>query len=410
MDSRSLVLPVPSNLLSPIQTFRVTVLLVDDQPIVAEAVRHMLADQSDIVLHYCSDPGQAMALAASVKPTVILQDLVMPEFDGLLLVKYFKANPSTHDIPLVVLSSKEDPQVKAEAFSLGANDYIVKLPDRLELIARIRYHSSAYIRLLERNEAFQRLNDSQKILEKELAEAAAYVRSHLPNPLQNGIKTDWRFIPSTQLSGDSFGYHWLDQRYFAIYLLDVCGHGVGAALHSLSVMNAIKMRNLPGVDYHDPRAVLATLNTAFQMEQHNNMFFTIWYGVFDKENGQLRFSSGGHPPALLLRRTQNQWEIKPLTTGGLVIGAVEGVEFQNADFQLKEGDLLYVFSDGVYEIPRPDGTVQTFQEFFEQFSTLARQRDKLDTIVQMAQVIPGQPSFADDFSIIELAFKKIPVS
>lgn len=216
---------VSANLLTPIQTFAITVLLVDDQPIIAEAVRQMLKDQSDIILHYCSDPTQALSMAAQVKPTVILQDLVMPEFDGLLLVKYFKRNPATENIPLIVLSSKEDPQVKAEAFSLGANDYLVKLPDRLEMIARIRYHSNAYIRLLERNEAFRRLDESQKILQGELADAAAYVKSILPLPLTNGIKSDWRFIPSTQLGGDAFGYHWLDGRYFAIYLLDVCGHG-----------------------------------------------------------------------------------------------------------------------------------------------------------------------------------------
>lgn len=174
MDTNPPTLSVSASLLTPIPTFRITVLLVDDQPIIAEAVKQMLKDQKDIVLHYCSDPSQALAMAAKVQPTVILQDLVMPDIDGLLLVKYFKANSKTENIPLIVLSAKEDPQVKAEAFALGANDYIVKLPDPLELIARIRYHSNAYIRLLERNEAFQRLHESQKILQGELADAAAY--------------------------------------------------------------------------------------------------------------------------------------------------------------------------------------------------------------------------------------------
>ncbi len=144
---------------------RITVLLVDDQAIIGEAVRRMLATEEDIDFHYCQDATQAIKMANGIHPTVILQDLVMPEIDGLMLVRYFRANPATRDVPLIVLSGKEEPHTKAEAFALGANDYMVKLPDRLEVIARIRYHSKGYINLLERNEAFNALLESQKQLE-----------------------------------------------------------------------------------------------------------------------------------------------------------------------------------------------------------------------------------------------------
>jgi len=135
----------------------VTVLLVDDQAIIGEAIRRMLVSEADIRFHYCSDPTAALALAIDIAPTVILQDLVMPDMDGLELVRVFREHPATRDVPLIVLSTREDPQVKAEAFALGANDYLVKLPDRLELIARLRYHSKGYINLLERNDAYQAL-------------------------------------------------------------------------------------------------------------------------------------------------------------------------------------------------------------------------------------------------------------
>ena len=161
---------------------QVTVLLVDDQPIVAEAVRRMLAPEGDIAFHYCQDPTQAIAQANGLRPTVILQDLVMPELDGLTLVKFFRANPATREIPLIVLSTKEEPIIKAEAFGVGANDYLVKLPDRLELVARVRYHSKGYIAQLERNEAYRALAESQRLLADEVGEAAKYVRSLLPAP------------------------------------------------------------------------------------------------------------------------------------------------------------------------------------------------------------------------------------
>ena len=145
---------------------RIRVLLVDDQPMIGEAIRRMLTSEEDIDFHYCQNPTQAVNMANELSPTVILQDLVMPEIEGLLLVRYFRANPATKQIPLIVLSSKEEPLVKAEAFTLGANDYMVKFPDKLEVLARIRYHSRGYINLLERNEAYEQLERANHFIRK----------------------------------------------------------------------------------------------------------------------------------------------------------------------------------------------------------------------------------------------------
>jgi sigma-B regulation protein RsbU (phosphoserine phosphatase) len=111
----------------------------------------------------------------------------MPDLDGLTLLKFMRANPATREVPVIVLSSKEEPVTKAEAFGLGANDYLVKLPDPVELIARVRHHSGGYIAQLERNEAFAALERSQKALARELAQAAAYVRSLLPEPVADTV-------------------------------------------------------------------------------------------------------------------------------------------------------------------------------------------------------------------------------
>ena len=140
------------------------VLLVDDQAMVCEAVRRALASEPDIDFHYCADAREAMAVATQIRPTVILQDLVMPGIDGLTLVNQFRANPATREIPIIVLSTNENPQVKGQAFALGANDYLVKLPDRIELIARIRYHSRAYLNQLQRDAAYRALRESQQQL------------------------------------------------------------------------------------------------------------------------------------------------------------------------------------------------------------------------------------------------------
>jgi adenylate cyclase len=138
----------------------ITVLLIDDQTIIIEAIQKMLAPEADITFQACNNPLQTLKAVRQHNPTVILQDLVMPQMDGLLLVKCLRSHDApTADIPLIVLSSKEDPLIKAQAFELGANDYLVKLPDRVELIARIRYHSRAYNNLRKRQEAEAQLRE-----------------------------------------------------------------------------------------------------------------------------------------------------------------------------------------------------------------------------------------------------------
>lgn len=153
-----------------LEHYKITVLLIDDQVMISEAVRRALSSEEDIEFHYCQDPTKAIKLAAEINATVILQDLVMPEVDGLMMVRYFRVNKATAKIPIIVLSTKEEASIKSEAFTLGANDYMVKLPDKIEMIARIRYHSKAYITQLERDEAFRALEESrEKLAEANLA-------------------------------------------------------------------------------------------------------------------------------------------------------------------------------------------------------------------------------------------------
>lgn len=378
----------------------ITVLLVDDQAMVGEAVRRMLAGEQDIVFHFCQDPAKAMSMAKEIEPTVILQDLVMPEIDGLTLVKFFRAADKTRDIPLIVLSTKEEPAIKAEAFALGANDYLVKLPDRIELIARIRYHSKGYINLLQRNEVMANLK-------QELNEAAQYVEKMLPEPMdEKGVATDWRFITSTSLGGDAFGYHWADNEHLVLYLLDVCGHGVGAALLSVQAMNVLRSQTLVGVDFRNPAQVLGALNDTFEMEKHNNMYFTIWYGVYNRTDSTLRFASGGHPPALLLTGPSDApAELQELITRNLIIGGMPGLEFQQDECVVSRPSRLYLFSDGVYEITQSDGSLWRFEDFAEFMrQPSASGESAMDRLHGHVCALNGSNSLDDDFSILEIRF------
>jgi sigma-B regulation protein RsbU (phosphoserine phosphatase) len=383
----------------------VTVLLIDDQPIVAESVRRMLASEQDIHFHYCQDPSKAIETANTVAPTVILQDLVMPEIDGLLLVKFFRANKATRDIPMIVLSSKEEPTIKAQAFALGANDYLVKLPDRLEVIARLRYHSRGYIALLERNEAYARLAESQRLLAAEVATAARYVKSLLPEKLTGPVNIDWKFVPSTQLGGDMFGYHWIDRDHLAVYLLDVSGHGVGSSLLAVSAANVLSSRALPDTDFRNPGQVLSRLNDVFQMERQDNKYFTIFYGVFRKSDRTLSYSNGGHPDALLFTGPdQASATLHQLASTDPIIGMLPpGMDFESRTQALGEHARLIICSDGVFEIERPDGVMWEFPQFVEFVRTLLPGADSvIEPLLTKVRELRGGDLLADDFSLLEL--------
>ena len=147
-----------------VEEYRSMVLLVDDQVLICEAVRRALATEPDIHFHYCTNPMEALRMAEDITPTVILQDLVMPGMDGLDLVRMYRASDTLRAVPVIVLSAKDDPSAKSDAFRTGANDYLVKLPDRIELIARIRYHTRAYLDHVQREAAYVALRESQRQL------------------------------------------------------------------------------------------------------------------------------------------------------------------------------------------------------------------------------------------------------
>jgi len=131
---------------------KLTVMLVDEQFLIGETMRRMLAKEEDIDFYYCADPTQAVHKAIEIHPAVIFLDLVMPQMSGWKLLKKLRANPITRNTPLIILSTTEESLVKAKAFTQGAVDYMVKFPHRLEMVARIRYHAKSNIRKSKQNE------------------------------------------------------------------------------------------------------------------------------------------------------------------------------------------------------------------------------------------------------------------
>ena len=390
------------------------VLLIDDQAIVGEAVRRMIASQGACEYRSVQDPTQAIAVALEFRPTVILQDIEMPAINGLDLLPQYRAHEALREVPVVMLTGKEDPAVKADAFARGASDYLVKLPHPVELVARIRHHSRGYRFQLERNAAYEALRASEAHMKAEINRAAAYVRSLLDAPLESGsVLADWRFVPCEALGGDVFGYHWIDDDHLAAYVIDVSGHGVGPALMGVSAMNLIRSGSLEREQVLDPTRTLQALNAAFQMSRHDGMYFTIWYGVYDRRTRELAWAGGGHPPAFLLRGG----ELRSLDSTTFMVGAMDDYDAPTLRTTLAPGDRLYLFSDGVFELHLRDGGIWGLDRL-EAFVRAAPADGVLDAVVREttrvmlegrgdgATDIPAATgvTWDDDFSLIELRF------
>jgi sigma-B regulation protein RsbU (phosphoserine phosphatase) len=332
-----------------------------------------------------------------------LWELQLPDLDGLDMLARVRKDPLLQHIPVVLLSTRQDLDMLIRCIEAGADDYLSKPFNPSLLKARIR--ASIERKLLRDREQslLAQLKDHQERIGVELADATTYLLSLLPRPLKAPFVTDWRFIPSGELGGDSFGYHWIDPDHFALYLVDVCGHGVGAALLSVTALNVLRSSALKGADFRQPSEVLRAANEAFPMEQQNNRYFSLWYGVYQVSTRKLTYSSAGHPPALLFE----PGGICPqkLATPGMVIGGWPGSHYRSQSCEIPVGSRLFLFCDGAYEITLGDGRTLGLDEFTSILMDLPRELPiDLDVVIGRIRQLRGAPEIEDDLSIISVQF------
>lgn len=205
-------------------------------------------------------------------------------------------------------------------------------------------------RAQEIEQAYHSLRSTQETLNAELSGALDYVLSLLPRPItEKRISVDWSMTPSAQLGGDGLGFHWMDPDRFAFYLLDVSGHGVKSALLAVSILHTLRTCGLTNTDWNDPGAVLAALNRAYSSKSGEHLYFTIWYGVADFVNRTLRYSAGGHPPAVLRGGKRKR---QRLPASGPPVACFPDAQFETVDLPMSFPSDLYLFSDGVFETRR----------------------------------------------------------
>ncbi len=349
MNPQSSELGVPAFSEGPALGGPLRVLVVDDELLNRRVLRAILR-RGGYTVREAADGEEALAAMRQEPADLVLLDVMMPGRDGYAVCAELKGDPAFTDMPVIFLSARDELADRVRGFELGASDYITKPFEAEEVLARVRTH----LRLRQLTLSLRRLNGEllarQARLEEDLRAAADIQRTLLPRePLRvAGLSVAWRFEPCGTVGGDIFNLHRLGPSHVGVYMLDVSGHGVPAAMVTVSVDHAL----LPdsGVVLREepvpPAEVLRELDREYPFERFDR-FFTISYLLVDAASGTVRYSSAAHPPPVLVPR---QGPVRVLTEGGPLIGLGLGGPFTEGMLRLSAGDRLFLFTDGVYEV------------------------------------------------------------
>ena len=271
----------------------------------------------------------------------------------------------------------------------------------------IQQDITALVEASERNSVLaQQIQWHADQLASELASAASYTASILPNGLSGQVNISSRYLPARELGGDSFDYSWIDDDHLIVYLLDVSGHGLEPALLSISVHNMLRSRSISTATLLTPEAVLTELNHRFQMEHHHEHYFTMWYGVYQASSRTLRYASAGASPALVFRSEPGtDVQVSNLAATSPPIGMFPDTEFSSRAYPMPAGSRLLIYSDGASELPQADDRQLRWEDFVKLTRRVAASPTwTLDDLIAELTGLTPSGVFEDDCSLIQLTF------
>lgn len=349
-----------------------TVLIADDNSSSVNRLRAIL-EQEDYTVLAAASCEAGLALAVAEHPDLMIVNAAMRGKEGHKLCLELARNRETAHIPVIVLSGWALSIGSAGGLELGASDHISKPFNGREILARVKN----CLRIHRISESLFRtskqLQDKMRIIEESLSSAAAIQQSLLPTVAPKGTSFDfaWRFMPCDQVGGDLFNIFRLDESRIGVYVLDVSGHGVPAAMVATSVAQAldpfsgqILKRIIPPPPHYElvsPAEVLARLNRDYPIERFG-MHLTICYLLLDIKSGKVRYSNAALPLPFLIRA---DGRIEMLREGGTIIGLGDVATFEEGEVTLEHGDRLFLYSDGIVEYQDATGELFGDERFIE---------------------------------------------
>jgi sigma-B regulation protein RsbU (phosphoserine phosphatase) len=362
-----------------------------------------------------ADGEEAFERTVEALPDLVLLDIVMPRRDGFEVCSLLKRDSRTAGIPVIFLSALDESGDKIKGLEMGGADYITKPFDRGEVLARIQTQLNISRLTRELVSANRDLTEKQKRLDEDLKAAAQIQQSLLPKsmPELESFEFAWKFLPSETIGGDIFDVFPLDEDHLGIYMLDVSGHGVPAALVAVSVSqilnthrNVILKKKTDSTPYYSlssPAEVLVELDREYPLERFEK-YFTIVYAVIRISDGRMVYSSAGHPPPVLMRRDGSR---QLLEAGGAIIGLGGWLPFEEGEAFLEPGDQLVFYTDGIMDHRNDRGEFYGMERFQQTLGGLRRSSvmDLMNGVAADLEAFGGGATLQDDVSILGIEYR-----
>jgi len=390
------------------------ILVVDDNVVNRRLLFNILKKEGYELLE-ASDGEEAIEVAVQGQPDLILLDIMMPKKDGYEVCRELKKDERFAAVPIIFLSAKAETEDKIKGLDLGGADYVTKPFDRGEVVARC--HAQLKIRDLTKRLtlANQDLVEKQRLIDEDLKAAAEIQRSLLPQEYPNVDIMDvaWKFMPCQSIGGDIFNLIRLDEDNWGIYMVDVSGHGVPSALVAVSVTQMIHSsesvvlkRSIDHPPYYQivaPPEVLEKLDREYPIERFEK-FFTITYIVLNGQSKRIQYSNAAHPPPVLLH-TDGTLEF--LDKGGTIIGIGGALPFEGGENQLRAGDKLFIYTDGIVEYQDEDGNFYGEDRFFDEMKRLKDEpiSSMIDGVIASVMDFGKNNEPQDDISLLGIEIR-----
>jgi sigma-B regulation protein RsbU (phosphoserine phosphatase) len=333
------------------------IVVADDEPDMRDYFRKVLARLGHQVVGVAADGRELVERCRELRPDLVITDIKMPDTDGIEAARRLNEE---RRVPVILVSAHHDAEMIQRAETDHIMGYLVKPIKQSDLgpvVALAVWRRKMEEELREAKQAVERAYDQ---IRRDVQVAARLQRALLPRnlPEVEGIRFAWEYRPCAHLAGDGLNVFWLDDHHLGLYLLDVSGHGVAAALLSVTLarllspgLNQSTLLRVPGPDQKTyrlvpPAEVAAQLNQWMLANPAGEQYFTMIYGILDVRSRRLQFVTAGHPGPILVSAAGG---LRQLRVPGFPIGLVAGADFSDTSLDLQPGDRLFLFSDGVTE-------------------------------------------------------------
>ena len=326
------------------------ILVVDDMPIMRKMIGMCLERGGFSNIAYAEDGDDALEQIAEAAPDLVILDINMPRLSGYDVCKQLRADEATSDLPILVQSASETAEERVEVFAVGATDFVSKPINQPELLARVCMH-------LENRFLIRSLSDFQDRMQTELNMAREMQHSLLPEAQvitqveeTGNAKIEAFYKASSELGGDLWGVWPLGDNKLGIYVLDVTGHGVGAALNTFSLHATMaRFESLK----RDPAKFLDALNSSLVGSFQLGRFATMFYGVLDCETSEFLYAGAGAPRPIIFGPNGN----RRLDSSGLPVAILKSATYENRLDKLEPGESLFCYSDVLVEAEQQSGGI-----------------------------------------------------